>query len=681
MGNSSLYPFGNNNNNNYNNPSSFSRQNRNNRIMNSNYNRNIIKKSLMSSISPLYKKNQEIRYNNDRKNTYFFGYHQKSNKNMKQLTHKNINQNNDNNNIITNFKKYALFFIPQNPEENGNNQSYNEEKIDNNYSHKNQNIYMKKYKNEDKFYRYSKKSNTVKNNNINEKENKKSLSSEMAKDKDKDKINNRINSNNSSSLNRNKKNRIIKNEKSSQFVLLNNSFNKNLFNSFQEVNNDKNNNYTIIGDNNKILNDIRLTTINEPNYINENITCNNNIENDNNLNIDKLCVSQNSDIKSNSNSNSAYTSFIYNKPQLLLEQLNGYVADDNGGTYSENNFIKNYNESNDDNIYTTKIVENKQYKYIGKIIDNKKEGIGKVIYKNNIILLSLFENNKINGAIIISDIHRNMLKGYIINNKGENPNFNGYCNLHFNFTKKLLNNKINIKNIINENDNCIINNNEDELIQILHNYNNIFNYFLHKSDEYYKYSFIEGYLVDNKINDVGYIKWKNNSVYMGEIKNNMRDGIGMFKWPDGTSYEGEFIKDRMEGWGQIIFLDGKIYRGTIVNGLPHGYGEFIWSNDTRYFGNYINGQKEGFGIYIMFSDNTREYTSYFGFWKNGKQEGLGIIIKNKKMSYVKYKEGKKINNYQYEFFMREISRNNNYNIDIFYKDIKSLRRIINNILY
>ena len=138
----------------------------------------------------------------------------------------------------------------------------------------------------------------------------------------------------------------------------------------------------------------------------------------------------------------------------------------------------------------------------------------------------------------------------------------------------------------------------------------------------------------------------------------------------------------VQRWGQIYFLDGNIYKDQILNALPHGYGEFIWSNDNRYVGSYINGKKEGFGIYIMISDNTKEFVSYLVFWKNGKQEGYGIIIKNIKMNYVKYKEGKKIKYYKYDFFIKEIlpSINNIYR-NIFLHDNKSLRKLINNIIY
>ena len=587
---------------------------------------------------------------------------------------KKKSQNKPNNSI----KNYTLLFLSK---DNSNNIQSNNVNMNYNSLY-NKPYYIKKYKNDDKFYRYGKKSNTIISNNTNytnnthnSKNKKKFYSTEIIGDKDK--LKNIMNEDENNNLKRNRKNKSFKNEKSSQFVLLNNSLNKNLFNHFQDVNNDKANNHTIntiIGGNNNIFNDMRLTTINEPN-INDNLTNINNISNDydNNLNIDNLNITQKSTIKYK-NYNNTQTSFIYNKPQLLLDQLKGYIDDDDEIKEDNDNDITNItNDSN--NIYTSHIKDNIDYKYIGNIIDNKKEGIGKIMYKNKIVLLSSFKNDKINEPIIISDNYRNIFKGYVKDN-----NFNGYCLLNFNFNKHIRIRKLNDRK--NNKINIFKNNENDELINIFNNYNNLFDFYLDLSEDNYNYSYIETYISDNNINDIGIIKWKNNATYIGEIKNGVKDGIGIFKWPDGTKYEGEFIKDRIEGYGQIYFIDGNIFRGQILNGIPHGYGEFIWNNDNKYCGNYINGKKDGFGIYIMITDNLKEYLTYFGFWKNGKQNGYGFIIKNKKIVYGKYKEGKKIKDYKYDYFIKEILPNINkkYNT-VFSYDIKSLRKIINNIMY
>ena len=359
MGNSKIYPS----------------QNYNNSLIK---NTNKLNKKIYNTNLNYYRKNISPSFNNlteneyiDNNNKYYYGFHQKSNKNKKKSqSNPKYRKTKSQNKIMNTIKNYTLFFI-----NNNNIQSKNENMNINNL-YKKQN-YIKKYKNDDKFYRYGKKYNTIISNNAsNLREKKKLYSTEIIKDKDK--IQNLINENeNNNNLIKNRKNKSFKNEKSSQFVLLNNSFNKNLFNAFQEVNNDKVNNNTIntiIGGNNNIFMtyDIRLTKINEPN-INENyININDDsYDYDNNLNIDNLNITQNSTIKYK-NYNYTQTSFIYNKPQLLLEQLEGYIDDDNEIKEDENKKTNDYNITNinnNSNIYSNKIIENKEYKYIGYIID------------------------------------------------------------------------------------------------------------------------------------------------------------------------------------------------------------------------------------------------------------------------------------------------------------------------
>jgi hypothetical protein len=604
-----------------------------------------------------------------KKNTYLYGYRQKSNKKIKSNNNlKRTTKTKSQNKVLSNIQEYTSFLLPKSiiPKTNDENiKNANEEKRNN---------YMKKYKNDDKFYRYRKKSGTIiSNNSHNSKGKKKKYATQIVYDKNK--INEMINDNNS--FNNNKNNKSI--EKSSQFVLLNNSLNKNLFNTFQEVNTDKNKNYTIIGTQGNMINELRLNSINERNTT-YNLTNSNNIS-DNyylKLNNDNFNSSQNSTINYY-NYNNTHTSFIYNKPQILLEQLNDYINEEEENNDNKPRINKNFKETSDisykANIFFNNILDNSNYKYIGNLSSkNEKEGIGKIIYKNNIILLTSFNNNKINGPILMYDKYGNIYKGYIKDNE-----FNDYCILNFNFNKNMIKNKNNIKNYF---DNEMLKYKNDILINTLYNYNNLFDFYLDLSDDNYNYYYMEGYILNNNMNDVGIIKWKNNSSYVGELKNGVKDGIGVFKWPDGSRYEGEFVQDRLEGWGEIYFLDGKIFRGEILDGLPHGYGEFIWNEENKYVGNYINGQKEGFGIYIMISENLRGFISYFGFWKNGKQDGYGIIIKNKKMNYVKYKEGKKIKNYTYEIFITEILPiiEQKYKA-IFLCDCKSLRKIVNNIIY
>ena len=142
------------------------------------------------------------------------------------------------------------------------------------------------------------------------------------------------------------------------------------------------------------------------------------------------------------------------------------------------------------------------------------------------------------------------------------------------------------------------------------------------------------------------------------IIENINPKVNSFKIP-------EEIKEKMKNINIIKLPLIKLNDGSIYEGC--------WN---------LNGQKEGFGIYIMISENLKEHLSYFGFWKNGKQDGYGIIIKNKKISYAKYKDGKKIAYYKNDIFIKEMLPF----IDITYRkvflyDSKSLRKIIKNIIY
>ena len=77
--------------------------------------------------------------NNNKKNSYLFGYHQKSNKKIKYENNpKKLTRTKSHNKAITNIKKYTLFFLPKYTitQTNDRNQMNNEYKKNN---------YMKKY--------------------------------------------------------------------------------------------------------------------------------------------------------------------------------------------------------------------------------------------------------------------------------------------------------------------------------------------------------------------------------------------------------------------------------------------------------------------------------------------------------------------------------------------------------
>ena len=563
------------------------------------------------------------------RNIYYHGY--KNEKNKKYKKRKLLFEDTKEGIIMNNIRRLSLIIFNKKEEEKVN-------KLESNYNKE------QKYDRNDKYYQYE----------INNKKEK------IEKDKNQNLNKKKENSKkeNKNYKNKSKKNKEEKTEKSSQFMLLNNY---NAFNTLKEINKEKIVKIPFENDinQNDLVNEIKIDDEGEKNIRNETI------------------ISKNSSIKRSESKENEKTLII--NDDIFMENIQNYKYEEENNEDEKNIYFKETNAFSLDVNFENKLIDSSIYSYNGESSIDKKEGIGKVVYKNKIGLMSIFKKNKIKGPIIISDIIGNSFQGFI----DENNNLNGYFNLKFNFNKDILKKKYKYNNTI------LINKEEyqvqDEIIVILFNYINIINKYLNMSTNKYNYYNIESEISKNIINNYGIIKWRNNSKYIGEIKNNMKHGIGLFIWSDNSRYEGEFFEDKMEGWGLIHFFDGKIFQGQILNGIPHGYGEFIWTNNNRYVGNYKDGKKEGFGIYTMNIMNKKkeknEITTYFGFWKNGKQDGYGIIIKNKKINYVKYKEGKKIKQYDYEIFIGKISKVvNKKHEKIFFSDVKTLKNIIKYIM-
>ena len=596
-------------------------------------------------------------------NIYYHGY--KYNKKKKSKKGKLLFEDAKEGILMNNIKRLSIMIFDKKKEKENNNT------INNTDINNNKNIhYIKKYHNNDKFYQFGKKNKEEKKENLIIINNNKDINYEK-EETSKSKSKKKKSKNKSKNKNKDKIKKLDKSEKSSQFILLNNY---NAFNTLKEINNEN----IITNSNNVIQNG------------NE-IKFNNNDDNNDDINID-IYNKEKNDIRNEEmikDDDNIDNDIIPNENVEFEKDINYCINDDKKKEKDKEKNI-NFKETNDIsedlNIESKLIDSSSIYSYLGDSINNKKEGIGKLVYKNKIGLMAIFDNNKIkiNSPIIISDINGNSFQGYV----DEDNNLNGYFELKLNFNKIFLKKKYKYKN------NFFIEpdskeKEKDDPINIVINFTNLVNNYLNLSTMKYNYYNIESQIYKNNINNnYGIIKWKNNSKYIGEIKNNTKHGIGIFIWSDGSRYEGEFSQDKIEGWGVIYFFDGKIFQGQILNGVPHGYGEFIWTNNNRYVGNYLNGQKEGFGIYIMNLENLEnknktknEIVTYFGFWKNGKQDGYGIIIKNKKINYVKYKEGKKIRQYDYDIFIGKINKVINIKQKkIFFSDIKSLKNIIKSIL-
>lgn len=149
----------------------------------------------------------------------------------------------------------------------------------------------------------------------------------------------------------------------------------------------------------------------------------------------------------------------------------------------------------------------------------------------------------------------------------------------------------------------------------------------------------EGFWTNNDLNGIGIEIWKEESTfYKGEFINSIKEGIGICRWEDGTIYQGEWKNNKMNGFGMIFYPDDRIYLGQIQDDVIHGFGEFNWPDNKKYIGEYVKEKKEGFGIFIW---SLEPLIAYAGLWTKGKQNGIGASINNDKVTYSKWKNGRR----------------------------------------
>ena len=488
---------------------------------------------------------------------------------------------------------------------------------------------------------------------------------------------------------------------SSQLTLLNNSMNKNYFTSLQI----ENNKYKHKSE--KLLNIITQLDDANDNDIVENLNINEDID----LYHSEILIKKKYELFNNF---SDRTSYLYNTPQNFTKVI-----------------------TKDDKLNIKKSDSNKLYiKFYGKKIENKKIGTSKIILNDSIIFYGNYNNNnKLEGPFLITKMNEeNKLEGFI----EKDGNFSQYIILtkndlrikqkeiknsvkstkdeifidekendleEQNENNKIIENtldnkteefepKIDSQNLNNSNDiiydHIIYDINEknidittkeySDIISIIINYAKLSKNFLLQKNEYSNKNHIsilkiESEISNNKFNGISIISYKNNSFYSGEIKNNLLHGIGCFRWSDGTQYLGEFQKGKLTGYGIIYYFDMRIYYGQVLDGVPHGLGEFLWPDNKKYIGYYKKGEKNGIGMYTIRNNN--EKLIYFGFWKNGKQDGYGIVLKNKKIIYTLYKEGKIIKEYNKNVFIKTILSKKNCGkyVKIFLYDPNQLKKL------
>ena len=125
----------------------------------------------------------------------------------------------------------------------------------------------------------------------------------------------------------------------------------------------------------------------------------------------------------------------------------------------------------------------------------------------------------------------------------------------------------------------------------------------------------------NKRHGLGQLK-ENNRIKIGTWKNDVFSGWGRIIYNNSQVFEGKYENGKLNGKGVYKYKDN-LYVGDFINNIREGKGVLI-NNRFRYKGQFNEGKINGYGK-IVFLENKEGNGEYEGFFKDNNIEGKGIM--------------------------------------------------------